>query len=63
MVSQYEFFTSNYVTYMGHHRPLFIFVFFKQTLQFLQQINVKNVHPVYSAGIRTHNIQNLSLIP
>ena len=29
-------------------------LFFKQTsLQFLQQIYVKNVHPVYSAGIRT----------
>ena len=29
----------------------FIFVFFKQTLQFLLQRNVKNVHPVYGAGI------------
>ena len=29
----------------------FLFSLFKQTLQFLQQINVKNVHPVYSAGI------------
>ena len=26
------------------------FRLFKQTLQFLQQINVKNVHPVYGAG-------------
>ena len=31
------------------------FCLFKQTLQFSQQINVKNVNPVYSAGIRTHN--------
>ena len=28
-------------------------VFFKQTSQFVQQINVKYVHPVYGAGIRT----------
>ena len=28
---------------------LFIFGLFKQTLQFLQQINVKNVHPVYGS--------------
>ena len=28
-----------------------------------QQINVKNVHPVYGAGIRTHNLQNMSLLP
>ena len=30
---------------MGHPRPLFrlFSVFFKQTIQFLQQINVKNV--------------------
>ena len=39
----------------------FIFGLPKQTLQFLQQINVKNVHPVYGAGIRTHNLQNVSL--
>ena len=32
----------------------FIFVFSKK--QFLQQINVKNVHSVYGAGIRTHDI-------
>ena len=27
------------------------FRLFKETIQFLQEINVKNVHPVYSAGI------------
>ena len=38
-----------------------IFRLFKKTLlQFLQQINVKNVHPVYGAGIWTHNLLNLS---
>ena len=31
--------------------------------QFLQQINVKNVHPVASAGIQTHNLLNFSLLP
>ena len=36
-------------------------VFFKQTsLQILQQINV---HPVYGAGIQTHNLRNMSLLP
>ena len=29
----------------------FIFGLFKQTIQILQQINVKNVHSVYGAGI------------
>ena len=38
----------------------YIFSVFKQTLQFLQQINVKNVHPLYSAGIQTHNLSNMS---
>ena len=32
-------------------------VFFKQT------INVKNAHPVCSAGIRTHNLQVVRIIP
>ena len=35
----------------------------KQTIQFLQQINVKNVHPVCGAGIRTHDILNTSRLP
>ena len=36
----------------------FIFGLLKQTIQFLQQINVKKcyVNPVYGAGIRTHNL-------
>ena len=37
-------------------------VFFKHALQFLQQINVENVHlAVVDAGIRTYNLQNMSL--
>ena len=45
----------------GHF--LFIFGLFKQTIQFLQQINVKkcsNIHLVYSAGIQTPNLLNMS---
>ena len=41
----------------------FIFVLFKQTIQFLQRIYLKNVHPVYSPRIRTHNLWNVSLFP
>ena len=47
---------------MGHSRPLFHLFHLKQKLQFLQQINVKNVHTVYSAGIQTHNLQDTSLL-
>ena len=43
-------------------RPLlFIFGLFKQTMQILQQINVKNVHLVSGARIRTHNLLIMSL--
>ena len=38
-------------------------VFFKQTLEFLQQIHMKNINPVYGAGIRTHDLWIMSLIP
>ena len=42
----------------------FIFDLFKQTsLQYLQQKNVKIVHPIYGAGIRTHDLQNMRLFP
>ena len=46
-------------------RPLFrlFLVFFKQTLKNLQQINGKNFHPVYEAGIQTHDVQYVSLLP
>ena len=50
---------------MSHSKPLFNFfsVFFKQTIQLLQLINVKNVHPVYSAGIRSQDRYRTSLLP
>ena len=50
----------------GHTRLLFhLFSVFlnKQTLQFLQQINVKNVHPVSVSGIRTLELLNASRLP
>ena len=42
---------------------LIYFRLFKQTLQLLQQIHVINVHRVYGASIRTHEVQNMSLLP
>ena len=39
------------------------FRLFKQTIKFLQQINVNNVHRVHGAGIRTHGFWNMSLLP
>ena len=50
---------------MGQLRPLLSFIFglFNQTsLQFLPQILVQNVHPVYSVGIRTFDLRNTSLL-
>ena len=38
----------------------FYFRLFKQTLLLLKEINVKNVHPVYGAGIQTHDLWNMS---
>ena len=35
----------------------------KHTLQILQHTGMwKNVHPVYDAGIRTHDLWNMSLL-
>ena len=43
------------------YRGLFLFIFgiFQQTLQ---QVCVKNVHPVSGASIQTHNLQFMSLL-
>ena len=38
----------------------FSFIFVFSNTQFLQQINLKNVHPVYGSGIRTHDLWNMS---
>ena len=49
---------------MGHPWPLFhLFSSLQKTLQFLQQINVKNIHPVYGAKIQTQDLWNMSLLP
>ena len=49
---------------MGQPRPLFrLLLSFKQKLQFLQQINVINVHLVYGTGIRTRDLWNMTLLP
>ena len=53
---------------IGQPRASFSFTFglFKQTINFLHQINVKicpNVHPVYGAGIQTHDLLNMSHHP
>ena len=51
---------------MGHPPASFSFIFslFKTNINtILQQIDVKNVHPVYGTGIRTHDLQNMSLLP
>ena len=46
---------------MGPPWPLFNLSFlFKQTLKFFTLIHVKNFHPVYGAGIQTHNFQNMT---
>ena len=48
---------------MGLPRPLFVyFCLFNQTLQFLQQMEVKN-GILTGAGNRTHDLQNMSLLP
>ena len=39
-----------------------IFGVFQTNITFLQQNNEKNVHPVQSAGIQTHDLWNMSLI-
>ena len=51
---------------MGHPRPLFCLfsVFFKQSsTQVYNKLMRKNVHPVYGIGTRTHDLQNVSLLP
>ena len=55
---------STIVNKMGHPRPLLrlFSLFFRKTLiQFLEQMNVKNVYPVYGAGIRTHECESCTI--
>ena len=58
--SQLEFFLN------GPSPASFSFIFgrFQTNINtILKQINVKNVHTVYGAGIWTHNLQNTSIFP
>ena len=50
---------------MDQIRPLLLLIFglFKQTAKIFLQIYVKIFHPVYSAGIRTNDLWNTSLLP
>ena len=50
---------------MSQPRPLFrlFSVFSNKQYNFLQQLNVKNVQPVYGARIRTHDLLNTSRHP
>ena len=48
---------------MGQPRPLFrlFSVFSNKHYNFYNKYMWKNVHPVYGAGIRTHDLRNVSL--
>ena len=41
----------------------FIFGLFEQTIQFYSKYLWKNVHPVYGAGIQSHDLWKVSLFP
>ena len=63
---QFTSFHSFFKKRMDQPRPLFCLfsVFITLKIQFLQQINVKNVvHPVYGAGIRTHDLSKMCWLP
>ena len=47
---------------MGQLRPLiYLFWSFQTNIDtILQQINVKNAHPLYGAGIWTHDLMNMN---
>ena len=50
--------------FIGHPQPLFrLFSYYQINITFLLQIFVNHVHPVYSAGIETHELHNMSLLP
>ena len=57
--------TTFFLTFkMGHPLPLFpIFsVLFEHTIQFIRQINLKNINLVSIAGVKTHILCNTSLL-
>ena len=66
-IPQVVYFESLLGTFIKNGLTLASFSFidglFKQTRQFLQKINAKNVHPVYSAGIWTNDLLIMSRQP
>ena len=59
-------YTVTIVFFKKNRHPLrlfHLFLSFQKNITILQQINVKNVHPVYGAGIQAHDLWNMSLLP
>ena len=53
------YFLQNRIVFEKMDQPGLFFIYFqsfKSNITILQQINVKNIHPVYCAGIRTQNL-------
>ena len=49
---------------MGPPQPLFhLFSYFQTNITIFTTNICGNVHPVYGAGIRTHDLQDTSLLP
>ena len=61
----YYSFLSFFFKKMGHPRPFYrlFSALSNKHHNFLQQYNVKNVHPVSGAGIWTHGLLDVSLLP
>ena len=56
----------SFYLYIKWANPGLFFVYFwsfQTKFHFLHQINVKNVHPVYGAKIRAHDLTNMSHTP
>ena len=47
---------------MDHPRPIFSLFWVFQTNNSIFTTNVKNVRPVYRAGMRTHDLLNTNLL-
>ena len=55
-----------FLSFLKWANPGLFFIYFwsfQTNNTFLQQINVKNVHPVYGAGIQTHYLSDMSRHP
>ena len=53
---------ANGTRYLQENTTVPLIRLFTKTLQILQQICMENVHLVYVAGIRTHNLHYMSLL-